>query len=1200
MLQSSVSGLQRLFSTASSSLSPHTQRGQRRLESVTEEAHTYDLLYPESDALLQAQHHAYPFRHGDPAFIAAAASSTDDRGGLDIQSPRDVRIVVAQDATTRSPQPRVLYDSHPPISVFQARNGSSPDSQQHARQRSESFTGGLTGGGMRRTVGERKPRTAPHTRQSSLSQPTNSVLTSSSPLYPVSELGGLLGNSKGRNASARPATSDGETVQGRLAREGREETEALLECMFGAATGFPSTSSTKLHIRPPNSTDNTEENRPNSATRESMPSPAFHKRRTTLTRSTTAADLQALCIDPSQQTSRQNSPAIWITRLFSVDPKETVVANRISEDGSPVAHRQTHQDIPIGGSSDSPVKKEKVKQLKTPMYAVAILLQMPAQRQRPLTPSMPRSSGYTANSPRSWSFDGSPTFDLPGSDNGVIEYVIAHWNVIDRALSSLEVVARCRISDALGRLEVPHLAAPVSQPVTPLQPGSGIIPKKKKQPTQWTLQLPAGALQESSTIHDTVIAMGKRIALALRTRKVIVGQERWGIWREEARWVDKWAGGREQNFFFFNLLTAFVGSHTEWLDSLAPKGYRRRHARLPEKGRKDSNAIRRRTVIVCRDKMAGRRLIFLLSAFLPNANTALFPEGRSHSDAAWSIPLKSHSPPYGMPISREKSLRRTISRKSRVDPEGDRLASYARTASVSGWDVTSSEGMPTGSQGQGVGQQSRRASDARSVQSAALLISSDGSVTRKSSTTTTATVKPEASVPVAHFVAHSSDLLLDTTTGPRPASSESLAPFSLQRTLSRSESNGHGTASTDSQSRSGWGSLVSFWSGRRGSSTEGSDPLASSEEGLGISGVPKTMHKRTSAPKLSQMVDEVANGKIQRVAKDAALEARSQLRETSGRNRPLGEGSSAKQISKAASPEQFPLKLSIDENDGIIDVDLPPVNSYSSSFGSITSSPARAYTAASSLNDHPSSYNRTPNPTTQTSSTEVAGDVAGWLRNYHQDFALQAVRPYQSLMTDIKHSMRTEPTADLPTEESDAGVWTDVCSTIVADTTKYTITRLCLRRKNAGSPHHRANALLESPNRNVSHEEQITEEPLMEMDPTFIDAVEKVLSLSGDSSRVASRNPSRAPSPTRHHHDRNPTEGGNAGLEIPRSRCRSMVLGALEQVARSVGDELAAARDQSGRDVLGSDSSTRSNVPTESTLREGVRRWFREVDGQVT
>ncbi|KAL2040025.1 hypothetical protein N7G274_007428 [Stereocaulon virgatum] len=163
-LQSSVSGLQRLFSTASS-LSPHSPRGQRQLESVTEEAHTYELLYPELDNLRQGQHHAYPLRQGDPTSIVAAANSSDDRGGLDIQSPRDIRIIIAQDANALSSQPCVMYDSHPPPLQRQARNNSSPEVTERSRPRAGSLTGG-----PRRDNSVQTSRTAPHTRQSSLSQ----------------------------------------------------------------------------------------------------------------------------------------------------------------------------------------------------------------------------------------------------------------------------------------------------------------------------------------------------------------------------------------------------------------------------------------------------------------------------------------------------------------------------------------------------------------------------------------------------------------------------------------------------------------------------------------------------------------------------------------------------------------------------------------------------------------------------------------------------------------------------------------------------------------------------------------------------------------------------------------------------------------------------------------------------------------------
>lgn len=168
-LQSSVSGLRQLFSTAPS---PHTLRSQRQLESVTEEAHTYDLLYPEGETLRQGQHYAYPLRLGDPSSAAAAASSSDDRGGLDIQSPRDVRIIIAQNASALSSQPRVLYDSHPPPPIPQTRNATFPEAAKHGHRKSGSFTGGRNGDNVK------QPHTAPHTRQSSFSQTTHSIFTS--------------------------------------------------------------------------------------------------------------------------------------------------------------------------------------------------------------------------------------------------------------------------------------------------------------------------------------------------------------------------------------------------------------------------------------------------------------------------------------------------------------------------------------------------------------------------------------------------------------------------------------------------------------------------------------------------------------------------------------------------------------------------------------------------------------------------------------------------------------------------------------------------------------------------------------------------------------------------------------------------------------------------------------------------------------
>lgn len=1175
LLRSSVSGLQQLLSSASSSLSTNTARGQRQLESVTEEAHTHDLLYPEGEILYKGQHHAYPLRHGDPVLIAAAANSSDDRGGLDIQSPRDVRIIIAQDANAHCSQPRVLYDSSPPLPLQQARNDS-PEAFQYGRPRGES----MSGGGPRRNNSMQKSHTAPHTRQSSLSQTAQSLFLSASPLSPVNELGGLFGNTKGRNFTERPVTSDGDNLQYRIAKEAREETEIILECMFGAA-GFPSVASTKLHVRPPKS-ESASIQRPTSAREPTSPGPS-PRRRTPLTRSTTAADLQTLSTtreDVHQQASRPNSSSILVTRLFSVEPIDPDFSPQLrsKEFGSPAGSQQNDpDDVEIASKQPISAKMEKKKQIKTPTYAIAILLQMPAQRQRPSTPRFP---GYSAVNPQSWYQDSNP---LGADSNGDIDYVIKHWNMLNRTLSCLEVIARCKISDSLSMIDVPQMDFASRVPPTgSTATGPTEKPKKPKQ-TQITLHLPAGALQQCLPIKDFADQTGRRIALALKIRRAVSGQARWGLWREEARWVGKWAGGRDQNFFLFNLLTAFLGSHTEWLDLLRPSRYRRRHGRHSPSSRKETTTIPHRTVIVSLDKMAARRLIFLLSAFLPGTPLDLSHEGPQQAIGSWPRGGYSDSPPLSMLIGREHlSERKPYQLALREDRPAKPPRSHSRAVSFPDSEFASDSTVIPGeatviSDGRAIRQHTRRTSDTRSVRSvrgAALPISFNGAGTRKSSTTTTATMVPE----LAYF--------RGTAPEPRPGSSGSLVPLSLKRTLSRSDSNDQ-NASIDSQSLSRTGSWLSgFWSNRRGSSTEDSDLLASSEEGLGISGVPKDSRSQRSGTTLSQMVKEVdSNGKGQCLSTGALILG--PTRQFQRHDSASTNGSPPKNVSEQPLPEVFPLKLSIDEDDGIIDVDLPPT-SYPSSFESAMSSPIALHSAASSFNKSSSLYSRASSRPSRHANSETSVDVAGWLRTYHQDFALQAVRPYDSLKEDIKQSMRTEPTPAFATNtNTETDGWTDVCTTLVANTSKFTVTRLTLRRRNATFPHHQAHALLGDMPVNLAEQEQFVEEQLMDIDPTLSDAVEKVLAQSGQSSRVASRTPSRAPSPTRSiknvRGDITP-RNDNPGLEIPHSECQRMVLGALQQVVKSVSEELANGNE-----------NRRGNLPADNALREGVRRCLCEV-----
>ena len=249
-------------------------------------------------------------------------------------------------------------------------------------------------------------------------------------------------------------------------------------------------------------------------------------------------------------------------------------------------------------------------------------------------------------------------------------------------------------------------------------------------------------------------------------------------------------------------------------------------------------------------------------------------------------------------------------------------------------------------------------------------------------------------------------------------------------------------------------------------------------------------------------------------------------------------------------------------------------SAFSSSFGSSMSSPKATHTGASSFNDS-SMYSRTPAKHITPAGSSSSNDVAGWLKAYHQDFALQAVRPYDGLEQDIKRSMRAEvihvgEPAFASSAEPKPGPWTEVCTTLIANAQTFSVRRLLLRRRPVSSRSRSDN------HSSFAMEEEILSEPVMDLDATLIDAVERVLAQSSQSSRAHSR----AASPSRH------LALDGSSLEVPRSECRKLVLGALEQVAKSVREE----QERRGREI--GEREPREARMLDSTLREGVRKWL--------
>ncbi|MCJ1374624.1 hypothetical protein MMC20_005856 [Loxospora ochrophaea] len=1093
------------------------------LESVTEEAHTYALLYPDANALRQAQHNVYLLPGGRSA---ADTTTYDDRGGLDVEYPRDIRIIIAQDANASYQQPQVLYDSKPPT-LSSDRTRQLPSKSNLAETPAA------------------RPIRAQHNRRSSLFQSSQAQ---------VNHRGSFGSAEHNRDHTpTRPTSSENE-----LRKELKEETDALLGCMFGA-TGFRLISGTKLHIKPsPRELLHQPAPRPGSA-------PQFGARSTIGQRENRVGASAGPESDTTPSTTLSRKPSILITRMFSIDMPSKGSPGNPSYGANGINMKSDVQKLADANAS------EKLKQKRIPMYAIAAVMHLPlAPVLRKGPPSSPLISSPQALT--------SPDLDTQ------IDQVLTHWNVIIRALIPLEDIIKGEICKSLESLDLSNVP-PSPNTVGKESPRSRS--KSSKAPNQQSIYVNAGCLQQLEVIQKQVKVAGKRIAGGLKTRRVIAGQSRWGAWREEARWVDRWAGGKEQNFFLFNILTAFLGSHTSWLDSLGPSWHRRRHAFQQNARHEDEAPIQQRTVIISTDKMAARRLIFLLSAFLPNSRTMSAMDVAFRGKTPQSIANSPRSPTF-LSGSRQPSLRRTINRR----PLKSSHLSTGHGRSVS-FSVNSGSGDTAQGTEKCLGD--RRLSDARSAISASLPTANHDPKARK---TSISTVLADSALPVPHF----SSAATDPVTLPveaRPGSSGSLASQALSRTLNRSDSTNRTGSSAHSRSASRWGSSLSgFWSARRDSSTEESDPSASPEEMVKSAGIAKGSQGsqlRHRAGKLRQMVGEAdrlldpygAPGEIS----PTEQAGQSHLEELGT----IQTSTPAQDIPYRSRPNYSQTQLSVDEKDGIIDIDLPLAHSFSSSLASTLSFPHFGNTAPSSLDEHYNPYGRPSTPDFPPHKSDSPINIAGWLKEFHDDFVLQAVRPYEKLTGDIKQSMRREPHFRLPhitSMEADGSTWIDFCTTLIADTTTFSIQRLRLRRKFQKPQSECAASTQKNEEAWRMTEEEIVEEPIMDMDPTLIDAVERILAQSGHSSRVTSR----APSPSRHDERRHPLSDIPT-LEVPRSECKKTVLGALEQVVRSVNAEQVPGDRGSHRNGhLGSRYRRGEGTLADSTLREGVRKWLHDVE----
>lgn len=1257
--------LGRLLHTAASSLNPNASspRSHASLQSVTEEAHTTNLLFPDASLLQQSQDHEYPLHTASPTVTAAAAGSFDNKGEWDIRSSQDIRIIVAQDAIGPSDLSTVLFDSKPPParpsppkSVVDEYALAETSSQSLQDTTLPASVGGAIGAPPLIPHRNYTPRTPIIPRPPLASRSSQTIANSAPQAYKESD--GAILRSSLRGKPQQPALTESESVQSRLASEAEDEQRSLVNCMFGVTVFSYKGPSTKLHILP------VENGQGGSSTNTSPVVDRGHgpteraeaPKRSHLQRSVTASSFRSDLDPPSPGMpnssgntvrSRERS-TVLVTRMFSVNVPNTSCPSEASHEldekaqtGSSGINGYPFPDVGPNGLS----KSKKIKQRKTPMYGIAIVLQLPAIHRGSSTP--PSRSGSRNTSlwngqdsftlhesenrhsmsvldPRlgskAYSINAAPLSDLDER----LDQIVRHWDVITRTLSYLQSLTSKKILASLEAEMVvspPSLAAPVnSDPSLPGMEQRPLKEMKVRATNQPSLRLKQNALMGNQDIQREAKSSGVRIALGLKIPRAVTGQGRWGVWREEARWVARWAAGKEQNFFFFNLLTAFLGNHTGWLALLGPSLYKGRHFHQQRTPHSEQGAIPNRTVIVSSDKMASRRLIFLLSTFLPATHTSLAAASPHRPSSSTSFRAYSQSPPSGIPLLRQESLRRTINKRARGHRVGvSDPRSHKRVTSFPSHDSNQRlKADPV----RFLSGHSGRQPGTRLVEAASLPTTSSGTITRKTSTTTTSTATPNKAVPVPHFIPHGSEEC-------RPSSRGSMASLTLRQTLNRSESTNVSNNSTESQPTSRWGSLISgFWSNRRESSTDESDLMASSQEGLGISGLNGPGDLTTQLEpktKLATMADEASRKENEAelfVGDMDGLNTRSSTTVQASVMSKDWSPTPAKAIPERPKLCESPLNLSVDEHDGVVDVDLPLPRGLSSSFGSHTSSPTKAYhTPSSSLDGYTSGR-----PSSRMDS-DATTNVGGWLKRYHEDFALQAVTPYADLIKDVKRSMEAEPSPNPSSvtphgEDGPADKWVDVCTTLIADTQTFSITRLCLRRRikltppppvstsadlrpstpahsQYGNPYTAAQL---TPGFGMSDnclEEEMIEEPIMDMDGILIDAVERVIAQSGPSSKAQSNASSRSSSKRGRHEKR----GSEAlpTLEVPRGECKRMVLGALEEVVRSVtADWTLEERGEGqgrGKALRGSSSAASlRSLPAESTLREGIRKWLQDMD----
>lgn len=918
-----------------------------------------------------------------------------------------------------------------------------------------------------------------------------------------------------------------ETEQQRCMREYREDINTIANCMFGASDvmAYKGTG-VKLHILQPEyrpHTTNYGEGRDGWEGRQSIGRGSL--RRSGLAQSFTSESVNSSSTSAAgRQTSERKR--VLLTRIF---PVQLPADEGESPDGDRLG---TSYPFPKSGTGEEQPKKSTPKQKRTPMYSIGLIIQLPATSQTSrsayrasmnpgsYTESDSISSSFNSTKPTNWSlYRPSSGFGMDSLESSFsydgdekFDVILQHYDIIIRTMNRLqaevtaELLKLLRQVDmaspdpmSLGRVGSHHRSASIS--VSGKRVDEAKKPVKPIRTNIKFVQLMPYALSNNAKVRHEVEGARQRVLGGINNLQVVTRQGRWGIWRDEARWVAKWAGGKEQGFFFYNLLTAFLGTHTEWLEAIGPTEYRRKHYKrnrptLSGEGKEDRAGVFSRTVILSRDKMATRRLIFLLSAFLPNNqqghNSPIHRE-RSGRSVSGIVGGYSQSPPSIIGSHKEESLLKKMNKGS-VGKAAN--ANHPRHLSFPAQlprpnirpDLVDREAG------------SRRASDAHVLPPtlpALPTASSNLSIasSRTNSPATTSTSTPVTTLP--HFSTAQRRPIKGTGPSPRPGSSGSLATDDLIRSLKRGEAAGGAPK---------WQNMLGgLWNigGRKGSVSNGSGAPGG---GLGVPGRAgdgrsgrreRDLYGRS--PKNKSVLEEMAEG-AKKLNLDSTSKSKTSAAGTTTKIEESKDGSSTKTgTSEHSAPQAMkpsaashatkpadntppsyapvgsrdsPVKTSVDAN-GTINVDFrlpsfltttfqqPPPDFHE--FNKMAPSSVSSSGILSSVGGSMSEIDSFEQYTRNGSSDDGAStNVAGWLSTWHPDFVLQGnpscITDVKLLELEVRAAMAAEPTPLLYIDKDGKGPdggplageeverWVTVASSIVANTSEWTIKRITLKR----------------------------------------------------------------------------------------------------------------------------------------------------------